>query len=114
MTMTIIRYQNPVCGNESLIALSGDVHYIELAVIKAQARIAEQGIAAYERRMKEQAEGMHHDPGQIIDGFPDWIGIYQEELAKEGIQSVPCIGLQYETRPFEMFDREMKLRGLTL
>jgi hypothetical protein len=83
----------------------------EFAIMKAKDRIAREGMAAYALREKEERDGIQHEPGTVIAGFPDWIKIYQEELAAIGIESTQLSDLfVYQTQPFEDLS---KLRGKT-
>ncbi len=104
--ITIIRYRSPGPDGGRLIALSQDTGRIEQAIAKAKDRIAVQGLAAYKRREHEEHEGIPHDPGTAIAGFPNWADVYREELATVGIAAVVGSNtLCYETQPFEKLDR---------
>jgi hypothetical protein len=108
--MIIIQYRPPYIGGEEyLIAHTDNTRAIELAITKAKERIADLGVAAYEQRAKEEAEGIRHDPGRRIDGFPHWEKIYKEELFNVGIDATTQDNiLIYQTYPFDEFDKRMK------
>ena len=108
--ITIIKYRC-YSGTEFIIAMSGDAPLIEGAISKAKDRIAELGISAYERREKEERDGIQHEPGTVIVGFPQWQDIYQEELKAVGIASntqsnIVC----YATQPFEKYEQKLMKR----
>lgn len=107
--MIIIRYRTIARGVEFLIAHTDDTHAVESAIAKAQERIAILGIAAYEQRKKEEAEGIRHDPCSRIDGFPHWEKIYKEELFNVGIDATTQKDIMiYQTEPYREFDKRMK------
>ena len=107
--MIIIQYRSIACGTDYMIAHTDDSCAVESAIAKAKVRIADLGVAAYEQRAKEEAEGIRHDPGRRIDGFPHWEKIYKEELFNVGIDATTQKDIMiYQTHPFDEFDKRIK------